>query len=62
VSARRGRIELAGGGTFFLDEIGEMPPALQAKLLRVLQDRRFRARRRLAHHRSRRALGGRHQP
>jgi two-component system response regulator FlrC len=41
VSARRGRIELADGGTFFLDEIGEMPPALQAKLLRVLEDRRF---------------------
>ncbi|HXY68582.1 MAG TPA: sigma-54 dependent transcriptional regulator [Gemmatimonadales bacterium] len=41
VSARRGRIELADGGTFFLDEIGEMPPAVQAKLLRVLQDRRF---------------------
>jgi len=40
-SARRGRIELADGGTFFLDEIGEMKPALQAKLLRVLQDRRF---------------------
>ena len=41
VSARRGRIELADGGTFFLDEIGEMPSAVQAKLLRVLQDRRF---------------------
>jgi two-component system response regulator AtoC len=40
-SARRGRIELADGGTFFLDEIGEMTPALQAKLLRVLQERRF---------------------
>ena len=41
ISARRGRIELADGGTFFLDEIGEMPPSVQAKLLRVLQDRRF---------------------
>ncbi len=40
-AARRGRIELAGGGTFFLDEIGEMRPEVQAKLLRVLQDRRF---------------------
>ena len=39
--ARRGRIELAGGGTFFLDEIGEMRPDLQARLLRVLEDRRF---------------------
>jgi two-component system response regulator AtoC len=39
--ARRGRIELAEGGTFFLDEIAEMAPALQAKLLRVLQDRRY---------------------
>ncbi|HUF51300.1 MAG TPA: sigma-54 dependent transcriptional regulator [Longimicrobiales bacterium] len=40
-AARRGRIELADGGTFFLDEIGEMKHALQSKLLRVLQERRF---------------------
>jgi two-component system response regulator AtoC len=38
---RRGRIELADGGTFFLDEIAEMKTELQARLLRVLQDRRF---------------------
>jgi DNA-binding NtrC family response regulator len=38
---RIGRFELAGGGSIFLDEIGEMSPALQAKLLRVTQDGRF---------------------
>jgi two-component system response regulator AtoC len=36
-----GKFELASGGTIFLDEIGEMSPALQAKLLHVLQDGRF---------------------
>jgi len=34
---RKGRFELADGGTIFLDEIGEIPPAMQVKLLRVLQ-------------------------
>ncbi len=39
---KKGLLELAHGGTIFLDELGDMTPALQAKLLRVLEERRFR--------------------
>jgi len=39
---KQGMFESAHGGTIFLDEIGEMPPALQAKLLRVLEERQVR--------------------
>ena len=38
---KKGRIEIADGGVVFLDEIGELAPALQVKLLRVLQEREF---------------------
>jgi len=41
VTTKKGRFELAEGGTIFLDEIGELSPSLQVKLLRVLQDKIF---------------------
>ena len=41
VASRKGRFELADGGSIFLDEIGDLPPHLQVKLLRVLQEREF---------------------
>src|ERR1044072_3711572 len=41
VAQKRGGIEVANGGTLFLYEVGELTPATQAKLLRVLQERQF---------------------
>jgi Nif-specific regulatory protein len=41
IAQKKGRLEIAEGGTVFLDEIGDLAPLLQAKLLRVLQEREF---------------------
>jgi DNA-binding NtrC family response regulator len=41
IGRKRGRFELAEGGTIFLDEIGEMSPGMQSKLLRVLEERKL---------------------
>jgi len=41
IANRKGRFEIADGGTIFLDEIGDLPLSLQAKILRVIQERKF---------------------
>ena len=41
IAQKRGKLEIADGGTLFLDEVGELTPVIQAKLLRVIQEREF---------------------
>ena len=59
---RVGRFELAAGGSIFLDEVGELPPEVQASLLRVLQEGDLRARGRQPADHHRRPRHRRHQP
>ena len=59
---KRGLFETADGGTVFLDEIGEMTPGLQAKLLRFPRGAHVQARRRARRHPRRRARRGGDQP
>ena len=61
-STKQGLLETAHGGTVFLDEIGEMPASMQAKLLRVLEERKVLRVGALKTARHRRALHRRHQP
>ncbi len=53
VANKPGLLEMAEGGTAFFDEIGELPPEIQAKLLRVLQEKEFRALGALTGHKAR---------
>ncbi len=62
MAQRKGRFELADGATLFLDEVGELTPELQAKLLRVLQDGDVRAGRRRPDAQGRRAGHRRDEP
>jgi len=41
IAQKKGKLEIAHGGTVFLDEVGELPPGVQARLLRVLQEKEF---------------------
>ncbi len=61
-TARRGLVEVANGGLLFLDEVGELPLALQAKLLTFLDKGAFRRLGGSSELTQQRARGGRHQP